>query len=514
MAGILSIPSIVIEMWQTEISMRGMADSSKQGLSPRRNIALVEVLAYFLYLLEELVTTSISRNRFLNHTTDIVKPFSSNYGTRYSIDTVADFIINSLTDPHHPTYCTVTYTGALGTINNVPTIKNLRNLPNYQDRPEDRFRFSEVVFLMTCIITLAISNPGQAGKSTYYHDTPRRVRREKRTGTKPMWPTTRDTLYSTVGQDTAVQMIWQWIYMYQSIPSFFLFTLLYNTAGSTLNGSVYSIPSFNAQAMEIIDKNVDLFKAVPYWKSPEAQKYLDILERGVDAVYMTTLIMIRQGDMSRVQSHWGKDSHTLLKVLCKVFDATWGIPLVLNDSVYMNLSRIKQITAQLHHTFHLPYDKEVYHWVVVDNSRRIKEQEGGKSVFRLACDAVIRVSNSDRCQSPGCSETFTSLGRRFQGCGGCKRVSYCSEVCQRHAWKLPEAPHRMVCSALATFADKLQLPASISLATSAKIVRDEEVDAICLKEGVTKDEAYMIHAHFISLAELLVSAKQNGGRTL
>ncbi|KAK0432642.1 hypothetical protein EV421DRAFT_1495228 [Armillaria borealis] len=482
-------------------------------------------------------------------------------GSRYSIDTVADFIINSLADPHHPTYCTVTYTGALGAINNIHTIKKLRsshhalfdtilrflttprtdsnirsleqsfqcctsscthhdlafrfhagNLPNYQERPEDRFRFSEVVFLMTCIITLAISNPGQAGKSTYYHAIPKRVRQEQRRGAKPMWPTTRDTLYSTVGQHTAVRMIWQWIYLYQSIPSFFVFTLLYNTAGSTLNSSIYSIPSFTTQVIEMIGKNVDLFNAVPHRKSPEAQKYLDILERAVDAVYMTTLIMIHQGDMSRVQSRWGKDSQALLKVLCKAFDATWGIPLVLNDSLYMNLSRIKQITARLHHTFHLPYDKDVYHWVIVDNSRRMKEQEGGKSVFQLAFDAVVQVTNSDRCQSPGCSETFTSQGRRFQGCGGCKRVSYCSEACQRHAWKLPEAPHRMVCSAVAAFADKLRLPASLSLASSARIVRDEEVDTICSKEGVTKDEAHMIHAHFVSLAELLISAKQSGNQ--
>ncbi len=72
----------------------------------------------------------------------------------------------------------------------------------------------------------------------------------------------------------------------------------------------------------------------------------------------------------------------------------------------------------------------------------------------------------------------------------------------------------MVCSAVAAFADKLQLPASLSLASSTKIVRDDEVDIICSKKGVTKDEAHMIYAHFVSLAELLISAKQSGSQMM
>ncbi|KAK0188332.1 hypothetical protein F5146DRAFT_1002424 [Armillaria mellea] len=437
-------------------------------------------------------------------------------GSRYCIDTIADFIINFLADPHHPPCCTVAYTGALGAINNTYTIKKLRtshpalfdtilrflttpradsgirSLEQESSKlsaaPQDRFRFSEVVCLMTCIITLAISYPGQAGKSIL----PRHP--QTRMPGKTPWC----QIHSTVGQDTAVRMIWRWIYLHQSIPLSPVFTPPYNTAGSTLNKSVYSIPSFTTQAIGIINKNVDLYRIVPNRKPPEAQKYLDILEQAVDG-----------GDMSGVQSRWGKDSHTLLQVLCKAFDATWGIPLVLNGSLYMNLSRVKQITARLHHTFHLPYDKDVYRRVIVDNSCRMKEQEGGKSVFQLAFDVVIHVTHSDLCQSPGCSEMFTSQWR-FQGCGGCKRVLYYSEACQRHAWKLPEAPHRMVCSAVATFADKLTLPASLSLSSSTKIVRDEEVDAICSKEGVTKDEAHMIYTHFVPLGELLIFTKQSG----
>ncbi len=60
--------------------------------------------------------------------------------------------------------------------------------PEIFQRPEDRFRFSEVVVLMNCIFTL------QSGKNT----------REKR---HPL-------LYGRTGHD-----VWRWIYIYQSTPS-------------------------------------------------------------------------------------------------------------------------------------------------------------------------------------------------------------------------------------------------------------------------------------------------------
>lgn len=52
------------------------------------------------------------------------------------------------------------------------------------------------------------------------------------------------------------------------------------------------------------------------------------------------------------------------------------------------------------------------------------------------------------CCAPGCNETFTTLGRPFARCTGCRVVRYCSRDCQKRGWRDTRAPHKDVCAKL------------------------------------------------------------------
>jgi hypothetical protein len=52
------------------------------------------------------------------------------------------------------------------------------------------------------------------------------------------------------------------------------------------------------------------------------------------------------------------------------------------------------------------------------------------------------------CRSPSCTKAQPGSVIPFKRCSGCKRATYCSQQCQRNAWRSPAAPHREICTSL------------------------------------------------------------------
>ncbi|KIY61379.1 hypothetical protein CYLTODRAFT_478917 [Cylindrobasidium torrendii FP15055 ss-10] len=70
---------------------------------------------------------------------------------------------------------------------------------------------------------------------------------------------------------------------------------------------------------------------------------------------------------------------------------------------------------------------------------------------------LMNAALSEACAAPECSQTTSTMNRRFQGCGKCCLARYCSKECQVAAWRHPVVPHKPVCRFLQELNAKLQV---------------------------------------------------------
>ncbi|KAJ7130186.1 hypothetical protein C8R44DRAFT_62039 [Mycena epipterygia] len=121
------------------------------------------------------------------------------------------------------------------------------------------------------------------------------------------------------------------------------------------------------------------------------------------------------------------------------------------EHVFINLA------ATVHCHLELPFDSKLYLPVVLANSLAALKNE--KDPATMAFQAFHQLAFHERCCSPGCTETFASLGRKFSLCSGCSRVPFCSKQCLTTAWKYPNIAHKDVCKKIKALALATKLPA-------------------------------------------------------
>ncbi|KAK0452014.1 uncharacterized protein EV420DRAFT_1645964 [Desarmillaria tabescens] len=445
-------------------------------------------------------------------------------GTSYKLDAIVDLFVQSLSDPSHPSHCVLFYTSSLISFWNLHTMADLRASrhdlletcllflttprtpdeirtlqstmqtcscpkdnplvnrlhqychPDYFKRPFDRFRFTEVICMMSTMLlncTFNAIDPKESKKSTLHHGIHKRALREEKQGKTPMWPVTPDEFYSAVGAETTVKMLWQWAYMYELVPSFLLLNGIITMAGTTLSVTVFIMPSFAPQLVEVINKSVDSLEKI----TSLADRDFSVLQQVERTVQMSTIEMICHGEGVRVRTYWKNHKEALLQALSRVVNITSGTPFYEEL-----LTRV----CIIHDTL---------------GSFAIDEEHKKENDFWKAYTAIRQVTLSDRCHAPGCLETFTSTGRKFQNCSGCKRVSYCSEKCQKRAWKLGEAPHKIICPLVKDFSDRIQLQFKFA---DGEVLPPDVVERTCRKVGVDEMEAHTIRWYFELLDTLLV----------
>jgi len=114
------------------------------------------------------------------------------------------------------------------------------------------------------------------------------------------------------------------------------------------------------------------------------------------------------------------------------------------------------LAATVHCHLELPYDSKKYLPIVLANSLSILKSHDDPSI--MAFQAFYQLSFHERCCSPGCIETFASLGRKFSFCSGCSRVPFCSKQCLTTAWKYPGIAHKDVCKKMKAVSIASKLP--------------------------------------------------------
>jgi hypothetical protein len=107
---------------------------------------------------------------------------------------------------------------------------------------------------------------------------------------------------------------------------------------------------------------------------------------------------------------------------------------------------------------------------------------------------LLELCRSKRCAAPACGRTFAAAGTKFQYCAGCGRTPYCSERCQRAAWRHGTLAHRDVCARLAMFDEATNLPRRFS---ELWIRGEQPVSSTC--DAELDHAASAIAAHFREL---------------
>ncbi|KAK0447992.1 hypothetical protein EV421DRAFT_107233 [Armillaria borealis] len=442
-------------------------------------------------------------------------------GASYKLDAIVDLFVESLSDPIHPSYCVLFYNSSLAGFWNLHTMADLRASrhdlletcllflttprtpdeirtlqstmqkcscpkdnpllnrihqycpPDYFERPFDRYLFTDVILMMSTILLNCIVNvidPKESMKSALHHRIRKRALREEKQGKTPRWPITPDEFYSAVGAETTVKMLWRWAYMFELSPSFLL-----------LNGIITML-------IEVINKNVDSLEKT----TSLADRDFFVLQQAEGTVQVSTIEMIRQGEGMRVNSYWQNHKEALLRALSRAVNVTIGVPFH---------KEFLTTACLLHDFLCVPHDPTKYHPLILKGSLAIEEEHKKENDFWKAYTAIRQVTLNDRCHAPGCLETFTSTGRKFQNCSGCKRVSYCSEKCQKRAWKLGEAPHKIICLLVKEFSDRIKLQFKFA---DGEVPPPDVVEGMCRKGGVDEIEAHTIYWYFELLDTLLI----------
>ncbi|KAJ7135392.1 hypothetical protein C8R43DRAFT_616254 [Mycena crocata] len=120
------------------------------------------------------------------------------------------------------------------------------------------------------------------------------------------------------------------------------------------------------------------------------------------------------------------------------------------ESVFVTLA------ATLHCHLELPFDSKKYLPAILATSLNALKGEKDPSV--MAFQAFHQLAVYERCCSPGCTETFASLGRKFSFCSGCSRVPFCSKQCLTTAWKHPTIAHKDICKKMKLVSVATKLP--------------------------------------------------------
>jgi hypothetical protein len=170
---------------------------------------------------------------------------------------------------------------------------------------------------------------------------------------------------------------------------------------------------------------------------------------------------------SELQKFAGRSVERLLRMGDIVLK--W-LPQIQNSMESLSASDIREIEyirtyyialcSLVHQYFNKPFDSTKFHPLVVSHSLQHMIQQGDPLL--VAFQGFLHLAGDQRCFAPGCPETFSSAGRKFHNCAGCKRVPYCSKACQTRAWKHTTVPHKSICKKLDTLAELTSLPSKLT----------------------------------------------------
>ena len=318
--------------------------------------------------------------------------------------------------------------------------------------------------------------------------TRKRAKKARKEGRKAPWPEQASDLFIFPPQQMLF-MLWQIFHTYETVRVLSFLQTITTAAGTTFISLFHTIPSlpqdylhhFERAASSIKDEYAKLDAIAGIWASIFSPSTSYLFER-------ITL--------------WLPHIHTLLTLFTKVIVFLSSQPELDTGKLVYYLSHCGADLIRKYSTLMVldltQYAPEILRLVTVHRNETVSEWQGGVAI-PVVWWRVRQLAQSDKCQAPGCGETFSKQNRRFAACSGCDIVSYCSKPCQVAAWKHPRIPHRPFCKLLKAYSDKF-----VKQGLNWRKVDSQNVTMPSLRElsreaGVTEKEARALISYVMFL---------------
>ncbi|TRM62530.1 hypothetical protein BD626DRAFT_50565 [Schizophyllum amplum] len=325
--------------------------------------------------------------------------------------------------------------------------------------------FSEALLQIVCFVTEVLTwAPDDYSKSR------RRADRAAQRGSFVPWPEHARTLLGT-DADTTITALCRWMTV---CPSHEHFKLLYELA--RICGRPAVIPMFRCVHL-------------PRLLMDELEKGLALLPRRLEALppMFATLRWFRTAlahpDGMSTAAFYGSECERGLRLVDRML-GIWPWVRRVPESQHTDEEKANWVffmrdAGWVHSALGLPYDEAQYRREVLDCSRDAQSLRAQSNVYHCVHDEMMRQCKMDYCGFPPCMATFTSEGRPFRYCGGCKRVPYCSVACQRKHWRWERSAHRNLCDDFRYLRDILEYPAALGKRDMEQPFSKEDAEVLC-----------------------------------
>ncbi|KIY62667.1 hypothetical protein CYLTODRAFT_447065 [Cylindrobasidium torrendii FP15055 ss-10] len=94
--------------------------------------------------------------------------------------------------------------------------------------------------------------------------------------------------------------------------------------------------------------------------------------------------------------------------------------------------------------------------IKTESANQFSRYQSDRSLLKTdACHRIHDIAVFNECAAPNCLKSTATLNRKLQACSGCHIVRYCSQKCQRDAWKHSDIPHKPMCRLFSTVTKNL-----------------------------------------------------------
>ncbi|KAF9046021.1 hypothetical protein BDZ89DRAFT_1108828 [Hymenopellis radicata] len=318
-------------------------------------------------------------------------------------------------------------------------------------------------FLARALIPFAIAEVTWPSLDRIFKDAKKAAKR----GERAPWPLKSEDALPNPPQDM-LDMLWQHYDMYKDGPLLLVIQLLLGATGTTLTSRLHAVPCWPEQIVSHIDR---LLKNA----YSDADVHMDF--RSLTSILFYAIERFFQND-ALLQRAWAPYAHDTVSLMTKALQHE------RDPSIIRILVRVGKVLLMFCSQNNLPVLSNMPSY----SPLILKEFFGdeGPDLHVSAYDKTRRLAQSDLCQAPGCTETFSTQNRKLKTCSGCKTVSYCSRECQVAAWKHAHVPHKPFCPVLAAYNDKIGIDwrKLSTVLGDWKVIRKQSLDA-----GITPSEA-------------------------
>ncbi|KIY63373.1 hypothetical protein CYLTODRAFT_426163 [Cylindrobasidium torrendii FP15055 ss-10] len=238
-------------------------------------------------------------------------------------------------------------------------------------------------------------------------------------------------------------------------PLFLLYSLT-RMSSSTMMPALARVPSWARQLVDHANRTLDA--------NHRLRRYLGKFDLLTEFMNEVRLVLSQGGDMS-VFSAWHLPEDRISEDA--VLFASRALCMdIFKDSYDEQAERLAIIGSFFYEScnspnaiFGLDLDEE---WPPL--SPRIRTelynpfeqyQADPSLLIKDACEKMHNLTVFGGCAAPNCSVSSATLDRKLQSCSACHVVRYCSQECQHAAWKHPEISHKPMCRLFSTVNKKL-----------------------------------------------------------